>query len=351
MEYQNCIAGKSGKSGCERSMTIRELAKILNVSPAAISIVLNERQGVSDDTRKRILEAVEQYGYHPAPKRRNTFGTVLVVKYWKNGILVEENQGFVSMIVDNVTEQLRREHFAMTMKVVKVDFRQFLEEENFGNYCGMILIASEITRENFPLLAEIPIPLVVVDNTVAGYPISSVCMNNGDNVFLALRYLREKGHRQIGHLKSALPLSNFMERESAFHQYSEELGFLVDPEHIYSISPNMQGAYETMKQSIQGKAKLPTCFFADNDTIALGAIKALKESGYRIPDDVSVIGFDNIPYSAISSPGLTTIHVQRDLLGRQAVHQLIRQMREPALAPMKTVVTGELIERTSVRTL
>lgn len=95
----------------------------------------------------------------------------------------------------------------------------------------------------------------------------------------------------------------------------------------------------------------PPVFFAENDTIALGAMKALKEKGYKIPNDVSLIGFDDIPYSSISSPTLTTIHVQRKIMGKQSVIQLMQLIEDPRFMPMKTQITGKLVERSSVKHL
>ena len=90
-------------------------------------------------------------------------------------------------------------------------------------------------------------------------------------------------------------------------------------------------------------------FFAENDTIALGVIKALKEKKYKIPTDVSIIGFDDIAYSSVSSPTLTTVHVQRKGLGKQTVLQLLQLIEENEFLPLKTRITGRLVERDSVK--
>ena len=103
-----------------------------------------------------------------------------------------------------------------------------------------------------------------------------------------------------------------------------------------------------LKSGLHG-AKLPSCFFADNDTIALGVIKAFKEEGYSIPEDVSIIGFDDIAYASVSSPALTTIRVQRDMIGKQAVKQVLNLLEDPLFMPIKTYITGNIIERSSVK--
>ena len=175
-------------------MTIRELAQKINVSPAAISIVLNGRKGVSNETRKKIQNAIDQYHYKPTVRQSASASNVLLIKYWKSGLIVEENQGFISMIIDSIEEQLRKEHFGMTMMVVKKDLSNALKTVEFGKYCGVILIASELAPESYPGLNRIPVPFVVVDNTVPDFPYSSVCMNNYENTRMALEYVRKCGH-------------------------------------------------------------------------------------------------------------------------------------------------------------
>lgn len=332
-------------------MTVRELAKLIGVSPATISIVLNGKNGVSEATRKKILDAVEKYGYTPPVRRAKTSKDVLLIKYCKSGMLVEENQGFISMIVDSIEEQLRSKQLGMTMTVAKTDLKSALSCVDYSKYCGILLIATEIMKEDFEYLDSIPIPFVVVDNTVPNYFCSSVCMNNSENVYIALKYCKKCGHTKMGYIGSTIGTENFNERHQAFMKYVRELGFEFEPQNEYHVKPTMLGARDDFARILEQKPILPSCFFAENDTIALGAIKALKEKGYKIPGDVSIIGFDDIPYSSISSPALTTIHVQRNIIGKQSVIQLMQLIEDARFLPMKTQLTGRLVVRASVKDL
>lgn len=332
-------------------MTIRELAELIGVSPATISIVLNGKKGVSEETRRKVLDAIEKYHYKPPMRNTENSKGVLLMKYYKSGMFVEENQGFISMIIDAIEEQLRMEHLGMTMMVAKTDLQAALDSIEYKKYCGMIVIATEITRDDYDLLRNIPIPFLVVDNTVPNYPYSSVCMNNFENVYMAIKYCRDCGHTEIGYLGSNFAVENFCERYSAFCQYVSELGLRFDPKNEFRVTPTLVGAYNDFLVLLENDLNLPSCFFAENDTIALGVIKALKEKGYKIPRDVSIIGFDDIPYASISSPALTTVHVQRDLIGRQAVIQLLQLISDARFAPMKTRITGRLVIRDSVKDL
>ncbi len=332
-------------------MTIRELAKLIDVSPATISIVLNRKKGVSEETRKRVLEAIETYHYMPSVQKVGKTKSVLLMKYCKSGMFVEENQGFISMIIDSIEEQLRMEHLGMTMMVAKTELKAALNAIDYSKYCGMIVIATEIMEDSYSVLQSIPIPFVVVDNTVPNYGYSSICMNNYENVWMALQYCRECGHTEIGYLGSVSGTENFQARRKAFRMYIPEFGFHFDEKWEYRVTPTMLGAHDDFVSILEKKPELPSCFFAENDTIALGAMKAMKEAGYKIPRDISIIGFDDIPYASISSPTLTTIHVQRNIMGKQSVFQLLQLMTDPRFNPIKIRITGRLMVRDSVKDL
>ncbi len=332
-------------------MTIRELAKLIDVSPATISIVLNRKKGVSEETRKRVLEAIETHHYMPSVQKVGKTKSVLLMKYCKSGMFVEENQGFISMIIDSIEEQLRMEHLGMTMMVAKTELKAALNAIDYSKYCGMIVIATEIMEDSYSVLQSIPIPFVVVDNTVPNYGYNSVCMNNYENVWMALQYCRECGHTEIGYLGSISDTENFKARCKAFRMYVPEFGFHFDEKWEFRVTPTMLGAHDDFMSILEKKPELPSCLFAENDTIALGVMKAMKEEGYKIPRDISIIGFDDIPYASISSPTLTTVHVQRNIMGKQSVFQLLQLMADPRFNPIKTRITGRLMVRDSVKDL
>ena len=125
----------------------------------------------------------------------------------------------------------------------------------------------------------------------------------------------------------------------------------MDEELSFTLSPTMDGAYADMKQHLENGRRLPTAFFADNDMIALGAMKALWECGYRIPDDVSVVGFDDLTYSCIANPPLTTLSVPKQEMGRAAVRRLHDKISAGDNFHMKMQACTEFVERQSVREL
>lgn len=236
----------------------------------------------------------------------------------------------------------------MVLRVHKESFEKFLSETDISQYEGIILIGTEFTPELYPLFDSIYIPYVVVDNVCPYTTCNSICMNNEENVYIAVDYLKKCGHKSIGYIGGNIYSENFQLRKKGFIESVERLGMDYIKEHTYMISPTMIGAYNDMMEQLQDISALPDCFFADNDTLALGAIKALKEKGFKIPRDISIIGFDDIPYSAVSSPALTTIHVQRKQIGKLAVEQLLKIKKDKKNKPVKTLITGNLIIRDSI---
>jgi len=121
--------------------------------------------------------------------------------------------------------------------------------------------------------------------------------------------------------------------------------------YVFRVTPVQGVAYREFSRILDTHPALPTGFFADNDIIALDCIRALKEHGYRIPDDVSVVGFDDIPSCQLLEPPMTTTCVPKSFLGAQAMHQLLRLFADPILPPVKVEISTELVKRSTVRRL
>lgn len=333
-------------------MTVRELAELAGVSPATISIVLNGKKGVSEQTRRNILELVERYNYvhtRTKPVQSNEGDTVLFLKFRKHGMLVEENQGFISTIMDAVEENCRARNCRLSIVQVDIFEREELEKIDFTLYLGVIVLGTELVREEFELLQVIHIPYVVVDNNMKNWRCNSVGINNEENVYLALKCCKEQGYKEIAYFSSEIQIENFKERRDAFMRYTKELNLKFRKDNEYPLTPTLMGAYESMERILGRDPELPECAFADNDTIAIGAMKSLRKRGYEIPGDISIVGFDDIPFAAINTPSLTTVRVQKELIGRRAVDLLFASIEDSTINSVKIQITGDLILRSSAK--
>lgn len=330
-------------------MTIRDIAEKAGVSPATVSIVLNDKKGVSDETRKRIREIIDRSGYQPVPRKRTSTRLILVLMYVKNGVLVEENQGFISIIFNAMQDKLKANEYAVITVHAGDDMGEVISGIDFSDYAGACVVASEMPRQMYSCLEKITVPFIVIDNLMPGYACPCVGIDNAENVRIALEYCAKCGFRRIGYLKSSFPAENFSARAEAFYKYAEKYHLQVETKKVYSLTPTLRGAHHDMRVLLESGAEIAECFFADNDMIALGAMTCLKEHGYKIPGDVSIIGFDNIPYSGVSSPTLATVNVRREVIGCTAAETLMNLISIGHNEPVKITVVGELKPRKSMR--
>lgn len=327
-------------------VNIRELAKLAGVSPATVSLVMNDRPGVGKETRNRILQLAVEHDY-VLGKRSKELKNILFLKYIKHGMIVEDNAGFVSAIMDSVENDCCEEGYTLNVKTSENKLSKTLTEIQYHNYQGIIFLGTELDESEYSLLNNIPIPYVVIDNVMPHFHCNSIAIDNFEIVYGALKYLKELGHQEIAYFKSNIAIQNFVERSNAFLRYADKFDLKYNKINEFAVTPTMLGAYKDLSMQLKDKPKLPSCAFADNDTIAVGAIKALKKAGYKVPEDISVIGFDDIPFAAINSPTLTTMRVPKKMIGTLALMQLHRMIEDEMMMDQKTRVGGELVVRHS----
>lgn len=330
-------------------MTIRDIAELAGVSPAAVSIVLNGKKGVSEERRQKIQKIIDENGYQSVSRKKAGSQMILALSYIHSGILVEENQGFISLILSSMQTELKKRGYSLMQMNVSSDNDDFVNQANIPGIAGVCVIASEMPRSHYRELENMGYPFIVLDNLMPGYSYPCVGINNVENVRRVLEYCAERGIRQVGYLKSSIEAENFSERSEAFFRFTKELGIKVDQKNVYQLTPTLRGAHHDMRMILESGANLQECLFADNDMIALGAMTCLKEHGYHIPQDISILGFDDIPYSGVSSPTLTTINVRRDVIGRMAAKLLMDQIRQGEQIPAKIMISGQFKERKSVK--
>lgn len=329
-------------------ITVREIASQAGVSPATVSLVLNNKKGVSEQTRQRVQKVLERYDYKPSPaKRRQNHFRLVIIKYRTHGMAVEENQGFIASIIDQIEQECRRLSFHLIMRNCDAQHvNACIEDIQLDPPDGIILVGTELPKEDYWVLEHLQVPLVVLDNSMKFEKWDSVVMDNEYILCMAVRYLYELGHRHIGYFKSSRQINNLDERYAGYLLTMKELGLKV-PEPTY-LAVTLNGAYRDMKEMIETNQYRPHgAVVADNDSIALGAAKAIQEAGYDIPCDLSIVGVDDIPYSAISTPALTTVRISRSTLGILAVEMIQKRVMHPDWPVMQTRISGSLILRSS----
>lgn len=331
-------------------ITAKELAEKLGISAAAVSMALNNKPGVSTETRKKVRLAAEKYGYDftKIKPSRVQGGTIYFIIYKKNGAVVDETPFFIDLS-QGVADACKKAGYKLRiLYIYEADASASDPGKVIGQDCiGILLLATEmVTRDLRPFL-DLTLPVVVIDSYFESFSCDTVVINNEQGAYLATRHLILKYHTVPGHLKSSFPINNFRERDDGMRTAIHAHGLSTTQSMVLEMTPSMSGAYADMKEFLTAGNRPARCFFADNDLIAVGAMRALKEAGYRIPEDVAIVGFDNQTVSQFIEPALTTINVPKKDIGRMAVLRLLDRIRMPEMAHCKIEIETSLVDRFS----
>lgn len=333
------------------SITSKELAKILNLSPAAISMALNNKPGVSTATRKLVLETADKYGYDfsKLAEKHNLKGTIYFIIYKKHGAVVSDTP-FFSEVSEGVAAGCKKADYKLKITYIyedEEDVAEQLEEIQYSDCIGLIVLGTEMRPEDLKPFQKLPLPFVLVDTYFETITCDCVLINNVQGAYLAASHLIKKTKKQPGYLHSSYDIGNFAERNSGFFKAVRAHGMSSAQSIVHRLTPSMDGAYADMKEIIAQGETLASCYFADNDLIAMGAMKALKEAGYKIPGDIAIAGFDNLPFSKVIEPSLTTVNVPKHYMGEMAAERLITLLHDSGAAPVKIEISTALVERRS----
>ena len=333
------------------SITAKELAAKLGLSTAAVSMALNNKPGVSRETRQLVLDTAEKEGYDFSriSNKKQVSGSIYFVLYKKHGAIVT-NTPFFSQLSDGISEGCKDTGYKMNTRYIYDDERTIqkqIEDIQYSDCCGIILLGTEMTASDFKLFQKLPIPIVLLDTYFETVEADYVLINNIRGAFQATSYLIKRTGHQPGYLHSSYTIGNFEERASGFYNAIRAGGMSASKSIVHRLTPSIEGAFSDMMEILERGDELAKCYFADNDLIAVGAMRALKAKGYKIPDDISIIGFDNISFSNIVEPSLTTIHVPKKEMGVIAVDRLITLIEKKKSTPVKIEVSTDLIKRHS----
>ena len=328
---------------------IRTISKLTGFSPATVSNAMNHKKGVNKETAEEIIRVANEIGYTNETK----ISRIKFVIYKRNGSIVD-NSPFFSNLLEGVETECRE--FGYEMMICNLDRRseyydQRLDEILNDKTTAVIMLGTEALDEDFERYKDAKCPLVILDSWSTSMNFNGILINNSDSAKNAVDYLYQKGHREIGYLKGKFRIKAFTARATGYSRALYKHGITMKEHFIVTLNTSMDGAYKDMLIYLNQKPMLPTAFFADNDMIALGAMKALIEKGYRIPEDISLIGFDDLTSCEISTPRLTTIKVFKQEMGQLAVRRLLDVIKDGNGIKSKIQICTEFIERDSVKDL
>jgi LacI family transcriptional regulator len=337
------------KPGQKKAPNMRDIAATVGVSLSSVSLVINGKPGVSPERRERILKAIKELGYR-ADKRQNIATETKVF-----GILMESlseasrSEGFYTRIVSGIEETAYDLGYQVILHVYRPDVDPINSiRELMGRDINGLIIANDgdVTPQVIQQISKAGLPMVLVENYQVT-PIHSVTADNFTAGRIMTEYLIGLGHRRIGGIGGPAKYSSLNDRMRGHQIALAEHGIAIDPcLQPPPVSGHPRKGYVQMQQLL-ALQEPPTAVFAVSDRAAFGAMEAAKDAGLRIPDDISVVGIDNVRDSAYSTPPLTTFTVPKYDLGRTAVYLLHDLTREKPVPPSRIVLLGQLVERQS----
>lgn len=341
------MINENNSSSKRRRVTIRDVAHASGVSYATVSRVLSGYEFVKDATRIRVMEAVERLGYVAnLPARSLAGGNSRII-----GLLVPNlDNSYVGTITQGIDRALARANYDLLLYTTH---RHPSKESSYvsdipnGLAEGILLIAPLVPTAYLDLLREQAFPYVLIDQADATENSSVVESTNWQGAYEATRYLINLGHIRIGFIKGSPAIRSAADRLLGYKAALADCDIPIREELIVEGDYQQQTGYETTKRLLQSVNPRPTAIFASNDLAAFGAIDAARESGLHVPEDISIIGFDDIPQASLVYPKLTTVRQPLEQMGNIAVKMLLERIEVPSLPPQRVVLATQLIIRDS----
>jgi DNA-binding LacI/PurR family transcriptional regulator len=327
-------------------MNIREVAKIAGVSTATVSRVLSGSVPVDAKTESKVRAAIEKTGYYPNSHARmlgsgksNTYG--LIVSDIANPFFPELVKSFERLAVEHNQEVLiantdyhpeRTEHCVRRMLEHKVD--------------GVAIMTSEMAPHLIQILSKRGIPIVFLDTGTVGRLISNISIDYEHGIDLAINHLTSLKHREIAFVEGPRDLKSATIRRDAFVSSLKRNGIKVAPGFIWQGNHGIDGGQRAMSELL-ALPKRPTAIMCSNDLTAIGVLIAAHVAGVRVPQDISIVGFDDIELSSLMQPALTTIRVSRTEIAARAFEALYGAAHGGIEKGINYTIPSELIERQS----
>lgn len=337
-------------------ITMKDIAKRLNVSINAVSIALNDKPGVSDEMRLQILRTADEMGYINQKKQYLSIFSksnicVLMQSYYAN------TGHFYSIVLCSIVEQAKNfVYFSILNYFEDNDFH--MPECIVDRKVAGVLVVGKISDSHLKALKKVGIPVVLVDFTSLGDPCDCVLTHNRQGGYMLTDYVVLKGYKTIGFFGDLDYSFSFQDRFMGYKQAliqnqivsSEEVdSYIEEHSFLHNIEKYILANEITEIVKILKSKKLPEVLICANDSNAFAVISALKDMGLKIPEDIGVTGFDDTPLCEKANPQITTVQVQKELMGQVAVSNLMDRIHRKENTPMTQLLSVKIVERASLK--
>jgi LacI family transcriptional regulator len=330
-------------------LTLEDIAKQAGVSRSTVSRVVNQDPNVRYEVRQRVLEVVRRTGYHPnvaartlASQRSRMLGLVLprsVSSFFTDPYFPHLTQG--------IAQSCNQSDYTLGLFLIGAEEdeeKTFSRVSRRGFLDGILLQSGQMGDSLIERLVAAKVPLLVIGRPFHTDGVSYIDVDNTEGAYNAVSHLMRLGHQRVGTITGPPNSTAGIDRKAGYLKAHTERSRQVDPGLVIEGDFTEASGYHAMQRLLLAK---PDAVFAASDTMAFGAMRAVRESGLRIPGDVAIVGFDDLPAAAVSLPRLTTIRQPVQQFGSAAVELLIDLSENGATSPRRIIMTTELIVRES----
>lgn len=330
------------------SISIQDVAKRANVSISTVSRVLNRRNIVNEETRKRVESAIDELGYSP-----NVFARGLMLRRSHIlGLVLPDLHGeFYSEIIRGANLRARELGYKLMISsaVAKDDGSELMAAvADHGMVDGLVVMISEVTSRIRETLRKATVPLVILDGDVDGVKHDSVVIDQRTGTIAMLRHLlRRRDRRRLVFIGGPVTNIDSMERLGAYREVTAEFGVNVEPDDVHHLDYHYDTAFDLATANVNEWARHRAAVFAANDEMAAGVIDAALAAQLSVPADLPVVGFDDTRVASMTRPRLTTVRAPMSEMGAAAIDLLCRRFDNIEQPAIKLVLQSELVVRDS----
>lgn len=344
----------SDEDDTQKKITIDRVAELAYVSRSVVSRVLNDHPNVSDEARRRVLEVVKEHNYRPSSVARG----LATDRTFEVGVLTPQRQGeafansFWSYLHSGIFERCMERGYHVSLSMVTPEAAADTEEHFLRSkrLDGFVFVTQEVTELMVDVAQTRDVPFVLVGHAPEHPEWCSVDVDNAEGARQATAHLHRLGHERIGIILGSLEMQESVDRRAGYRQALSEAGLPVEKQPAAVGDYSGQSGFENMSRWIEEGLEGTTAVFCASDTMAMGALLALHQAGLAVPEDLAVVGFDNLPFSKYTTPPLTTVHQPIGEKGRRAADLLLDQIEGQVPACRHLMLDAELVVRGSCET-
>ena len=337
-----------------KRISIKDVAKEAGVSTSTVSYVLNDTptESISEETRKRVAAAVRKLGYVPnlnarslSSRRSNLIG--VLIPQTEPGKEFMFSNPFYGELLSSIEYTARRNGYHLLLSGTQEDQNYLSIAQNRG--VDGIIIVGTYPGENLNELKRMGVPIVLVDSYVKDQDFHTIGIEDKEGARMAIRYLIEKGHRRIAFISGSIRENGVnIKRYQGYCDALNEAGLSVDDSAVYSGTVDYEYGLKAAAQYVE-RGKKQTAAFVTADVISMGFVKGLTQQGISVPDDISIVSFDDVYLANMAYPSLTTVHQDIGEKGRKAVELVLEAAKAKEHQHTECILPLRLVERDSVR--